>query len=74
MRIWRWLCFGVMALFLAVDGEDFEPQLAQAAAAGGSIAGMSALAARYGLFALVRIGPGGRFGGGAAGRSAWRNR
>ena len=22
MRIWRWLCFGVMALFLAVDGED----------------------------------------------------
>lgn len=62
------LPFGVLALFLAIGGEDFETQLAQAAAGGGSIAGILALAARYGLFAALRIGLGGRFGGGGAGR------
>jgi len=63
------LPFGVLALFLAMGGEDFETQLTQAAAGGGSIAGILALAARYGLFAAVKIGLGGRFGGGGAGRS-----
>jgi uncharacterized protein len=63
------LPFGILALFLAVGGEDFQTQLTQAAAGGGSIAGILALAARYGLFAAARIGLGGRFGGGGAGRS-----
>lgn len=63
------LPFGVLALFLAMGGEDIQTQLAQAAAGGGSITGILALAARYGLFAAVRIGLGGRFGGGGAGRS-----
>ena len=63
------LPFGVLALFLSIAGEDFETQLGQAAAGGGSIAGILALAARYGLFAAARIGLGGRFGGGGAGRS-----
>jgi uncharacterized protein len=63
------LPFGVLALFMAMGGEDFQTQLTQAAAGGGSITGILALAARYGLFAAVRIGLGGRFGGGGAGRS-----
>lgn len=63
------LPFGVLALFLSIGGDDFQTQLAQAAAGGGSIAGLLALGARYGLFAAVRIGLGGRFGGGGAGRS-----
>jgi len=63
------LPFGVLALFLSIGGEDFQTQLAQGAAGGGSIAGILAVAARYGLFAAVKIGLGGRFGGGGAGRS-----
>ena len=63
------LPFGILALFLAIGGDDLQTQLAQAAAGGGSIAGIVALAARYGLFAAVGIGLGGRFGGGGAGRS-----
>ena len=62
------LPFGVLALFLSIAGDDFQTQLAQAAAGGGSIAGILALAARYGLLAAVQIGLGGRFGGGGAGR------
>jgi hypothetical protein len=64
------LPLGLLALVLAVVGEDFQTQLLQAAAGGGSIAGVLALAARYGLFAAVRIGLGGRFGGGGAGRGS----
>lgn len=63
------LPFGVLALFLAMGGEDFQTQLTQASAGGGSIAGILALAARYGLFAAAKIGMGGLFGGGGAGRS-----
>jgi len=76
---WSLWCFGLalvfalpfagLALFLAIGGEDLQTQLAQGAAGGGSIAGIVALAARYGLFAAVKIGLGGRFGGGGAGRS-----
>jgi uncharacterized protein len=62
------LPLGLLALVLAVVGEDLQTQLAQAAAGGGSIAGALLLAARYGLFAAVKIGLGGRFGGGGAGR------
>jgi hypothetical protein len=63
------LPFGLLALVLAAVGEDIQTRLAQAAAGGGSIAGVLSLAARYGLFAAVKIGLGGRFGGGGAGRS-----
>jgi hypothetical protein len=63
------LPFGVLALLLAAGGEEFHTRLVQAAAGSGSIAAVLALAARVGLFAAVRIGLGGRFGGGGAGRS-----
>ena len=63
------LPFGILALFLAVGGEDLQTRLTQAAAGGGSIVGALSLAARYGLFAAVKVGLGGAFGGGGAGRS-----
>jgi uncharacterized protein len=63
------LPFGVLALLLAVGGEEFHTRLVQAAAGSGSIAAVLTLAARVGLIAAVRIGLGGRFGGGGAGRS-----
>lgn len=63
------LPLGLIALILAVGGEDLQTRVAQAAAGGGSIAGVLGLAARYGLLAAVKIGLGGRFGGGGAGRS-----
>ncbi|HKA45953.1 MAG TPA: TPM domain-containing protein [Burkholderiales bacterium] len=76
---WARRCFGIavlvalpcglLALVLAAVGDDLQMQLAQAAAGGGSIAGALSLAARYGLFAAVKIGLGGRFGGGGAERS-----
>ncbi len=62
------LPFGLLALVLAVVGDDLQTQLALAVAGGGSIAGALSLAARFGLFAAVKIGLGGRFGGGGAGR------
>jgi hypothetical protein len=61
------LPLGLLALVLAAMGDDLQTQLAQAAAGGGSIAGVLALAARFGVFAAVKIGLGGRFGGGGAG-------
>ena len=63
------LPFALVALIMAMGGEDLQTQIAQAAAGGGSIAGILALAARYGLIAAVKVGLGGRFGGGGAGRS-----
>ena len=62
------LPFGILALVLAVGGEDLQTRLTQAAAGGGSIVGALSLAARYGLFAAVKVGLGGAFGGGGAGR------
>lgn len=61
--------FALLALFLAVGGEDARQQLIQAAAGGGTLAGLLALAARIGLIAAVKVGLGGAFGGGGAGRS-----
>ena len=63
------LPIALVALIMAIGGEDLNMQIAQAVAGGGSIAGILALAARYGLIAAVKIGLGGRFGGGGAGRS-----
>lgn len=62
------LLFAVLALFLAVSAEDLRTQLIQVAAGTGSIAGIVALLARSGLIAAVKVGLGGRFGGGGAGR------
>jgi hypothetical protein len=59
---------GVFALLLAVGGEDLQTQIVQGVAGGGTIAGALALAARLGLIAAVRVGLGGAFGGGGAGR------
>jgi uncharacterized protein len=63
------LPFALLALFLAVGGEDAHTQLVQAAAGGGSIAVILGIAARVGLIAVVKVGLGGLFGGGGAGRS-----
>jgi len=63
------LPFALLALFFSVGGEDATMQVAQLAAGGGSIAGIVMLAARVGLIAAVKVGLGGRFGGGGAGRS-----
>jgi uncharacterized protein len=63
------LPFALLALFLAAGGEDAQTQLVQLAAGGGSIAAIVGLAVRVGLIAAVRVGLGGMFGGGGAGRS-----
>jgi uncharacterized protein len=62
------LPFGLMLLAQAVLGEDPGAQLTQMAAGGGSVGGILWLAARFGFFAAVSVGLGGRFGGGGAGR------
>jgi hypothetical protein len=59
------LPFALLAFYLAIGGEDIRTQLTQAAAAGGTIAALIALAGRLGLIAAVKNGLGGRFGGGA---------
>jgi uncharacterized protein len=59
---------GVFALLLAMGGADLQTQIVQGVAGGGSLAGALALAARLGLVAAVRVGLGGAFGGGGAGR------
>lgn len=62
------LPFGLSLLVQAALGEDPKAQLAQLAAGGGSFAGILMWAARLGFFTAVKIGLGGRFGGGGAGR------
>lgn len=63
------LPFALLALFLAAGGEDAQTQLVHLAAGGGSIVAILGFAARVGLIAAVRVGLGGLFGGGGAGRS-----
>lgn len=62
------LPFGLSLLVQAALGEDPKAQLAQLAAGGGSFAGILWWAARLGFFTALKIGLGGRFGGGGAGR------
>ena len=62
------LPFALLALVMAIGGEDLRVQIAQGIAGGGSLAGILALAARVGLIAAVKVGLGGAFGGGGAGR------
>jgi len=63
------LPFGLLLLVQAALGADFETRIAQAAAGGGSLGGVLWWAARHGLFSALKIGLGGRFGGGGAGRA-----
>jgi uncharacterized protein len=62
------LPFGLLALVLSFMGEDLAVQIAQGTAGGGSVLGALSLAARRGLLAAAKVGLGGRFGGGGAGR------
>jgi uncharacterized protein len=56
-----------LLMFLqAALGADFHTRIAQAAAGGGSLSGVLWWAARNGFFAALKIGLGGRFGGGGA--------
>jgi uncharacterized membrane protein YgcG len=62
------LPFGLLLLVQAVLGEDFQTRIAQVAAGGGSLGGILWWATRLGFFTALKIGLGGRFGGGGAGR------
>ena len=62
------LPFGLLLLVQAALGEDFQTRIAQVAAGGGSLGGILWLATRIGFFTALKIGLGGRFGGGGAGR------
>ncbi len=62
------LPFGLLLLVQAVLGEDPRAQLTQMAAGGGSLGAALLWAARLGFFSALKIGLGGRFGGGGAGR------
>jgi hypothetical protein len=59
--------FAGFLLFQAALGENVQARLTEAAAGGGSLAGLLGWALRSGFFAAVKIGLGGRFGGGGAG-------
>ena len=57
---------GLLLVVQAALGEDFHSQLMHLAAGGGSIGGALWWAARHGFFVALKIGLGGRFGGGGA--------
>jgi uncharacterized protein len=57
---------GLLLLVQSVLGEDFQTQLARAAAGGGSLGAVIWWAVRHGFFAALKIGLGGKFGGGGA--------
>jgi len=60
------LPFAGVLLIQAALGSDLHTQLAEAAAGGGSLAGVLWWAARNGFFAALSVGLGGKFGGGGA--------
>jgi len=62
------LPFGLLLLVQAALGEDLQTSFQQAAAGGGSIGGIVWWMVRHGLFGAAKIGLGGLFGGGGAGR------
>jgi hypothetical protein len=57
-----------LLLAQAALGEDFQVRVSQAVAGGGSLGAILWWAARQGFFSALKIGLGGRFGGGGAGR------
>ncbi|MBC5768541.1 TPM domain-containing protein [Ramlibacter albus] len=60
------LPLGALLMLQAALGEDFDTQVLQLAAGGGSIGAVLLWAARQGFFAALSLGLGGRFGGGGA--------
>jgi uncharacterized protein len=62
------LPFGLLLVVQAGLGEDPQIGIPQVAAGGGSVGGILWCAAQLGFFGAVRIGLGGMFGGGGAGR------
>lgn len=62
------LPIGVLLLIQGLFGGNPDLRMAQASVGGGSIVGALWWAARTGFFAALRLGLGGRFGGGGAGR------
>jgi hypothetical protein len=60
--------FALLALVRAATGEDWHQQLIEAASGGGALTGVAWLAVRVGLISALKVGLGGLFGGGGAGR------
>lgn len=60
--------FALLALVRAATGDDWHQQLIEAASGGGVLMGMAWFAARIGLVTALKVGLGGLFGGGGAGR------
>lgn len=60
--------FALLALVRAATGDDWHQQLIDAASGGGALAGVVWFAVRVGLFSALKVGLGGLFGGGGAGR------
>jgi uncharacterized protein len=60
--------FALLALVRATTGDDWHQQLIEAASGGGALSAVMWLAVRVGLFSALKVGLGGLFGGGGAGR------
>jgi uncharacterized protein len=60
--------FALLALVRAATGDDWHQQLIDAVSGGGALTGGAWFAARIGLLATLKVGLGGLFGGGGAGR------
>lgn len=60
--------FALLALVRAFTGDDWHQQLIEAASGGGALTAVVWLALRVGLLSVVKVGLGGLFGGGGAGR------
>jgi uncharacterized protein len=67
VALWVVVPFALFLLYRAALGEDPDAQMAEAAAGGGGLLGVLGWALRSGFFVAVKIGLGGRFGGGGAG-------
>ena len=60
--------FALLALVRAATGDDWQQQLIDVASGGGALTGVALFAARLGLLGALKVGLGGLFGGGGAGR------
>jgi uncharacterized membrane protein YgcG len=60
--------FALLALVRAATGDDWHQQLIEAASGGGVLTGLAWFSVRVGLRSALKVGLGGLFGGGGAGR------
>ena len=60
--------FALLVLLRAATGDDWHRQLIEAASGSGALTGVAWFAARVGLLGALKVGLGGLFGGGGAGR------